>query len=496
MKIMKKLVINTAVSVMIAMGSPLQASISAAQINLAKASYKTNLVPVAIIGAGPAGLSAAIYTARAQLPTYVFAGDNLGGHLNDIQQIENFPASPRTSGEALAKKLEEQAAGFGAHFVQDSITAINFNKYPFELTTSKGDVVHALSVVIATGFTQEKLDIPGTEKYWGNGIGICTICDAPFALDQEVVVIGDDDFAAERVVQLAAFAKKVMMITRKNELNVTPKVLDDLRALHDKVEIITGEAVLEILGDGSHATGVRLRNVQTKAERNIAASTVYLNSVYKPESNLFKGQVPLDTEGYIERKKDSQATLVPGIFCAGAVTNKPNKAGPSAGFGMAAGVEVIEFMHKTVGFTPVISKQFEKLCYAVEQKRSLSNISHASKKGQFTEILKKKPITILFAYLPGCRFCKAMFPEMVEIAQEFKDKVTLVKLNANQSSELADSLNFDSVPTTFIYKDGVLVHTIRGKTNKQAVMNILKSIIAQMNVTADEEPSPKAMAAG
>lgn len=464
--------------------SSLQAGVRPDQINLSKVHHKKNIVPVAIIGGGPAGLSAAVYTARAALPTYVFVGGNLGGHLNDIQQIENFPALPRTSGEAVAKRLEAQATSFGAHIMQDSITSVNFNKYPFELTTSSGDVINALTVIIATGFIQEKLDIPGTETYWGNGIGICTICDAPFALGQEVIVVGDDDFAAERVIQLCGFAKKVYMITRKNKLNVTPTVLKELDDLKN-LEIITGQVVTEILGDGTKVTGANVRNLKENKEYNIPASTVYLNSVYKPDSSLVKDQLALDKEGFIIRTNGTQETSVPGVFAAGAVTNKPNKAGPSAGFGMATGVELIECLHKTIGFTPETSKSLEKAYYKQEHKRSLGGISKVTTRQQLREVADKKPITILFAYSPGCPFCRAMFPEVVEVARELQDTVTLVKLNANESTELSESLAFDSVPTTFVYKDDVLVHTIRGKTNKKALMKILKGIIAQMK----EKPS-------
>ena len=144
-------------AMIMAVGVTLQAGISAEQINIAKALHKSKLVPVAIIGAGPAGLSAAVYTARAQIPTYVFTGGSVGGHLNDIQQIENWPALPRTSGESIAKRLEEQAVGFGAHIVNDTVTAVDFNRYPFKLTMSNGDIIHALSVVIATGFLQRNL---------------------------------------------------------------------------------------------------------------------------------------------------------------------------------------------------------------------------------------------------------------------------------------------------------------------------------------------------
>ena len=293
-----------------------------------------------------------------------------------------------------------------------------------------------------------------------------------------MVVVGDDDFAAERVVQLSGYATKVMMITRKKALTVTPTVkgyLDELK----NVQIITGQAVTEIVGDGTKVIGVRLRDLALGTEKNLSASTVYLNSVYKPDSVLVKGQLELDPEGYIVRKDGSQETLVPGIFAAGAVSNKPNKAGPCAGYGMATGVEVIEFMHKKVGFNPETSKALEKFYYQQEQTRSLGTISQVTTTKQLKKIFKEKPITVLFAFSPGCPFCKAMYPDVVEVTQELQDKVALIILNANELGELRDSLTFDSVPTTFIYKDGQLVHTIKGRTNKLALSNVLKNIISQ-----------------
>ncbi|MGE0009789.1 MAG: FAD-dependent oxidoreductase [Candidatus Babeliales bacterium] len=480
----KKLRIASLVIAFSVVGISIQANITLDQVNIAKVQHKQNVMPVAIIGAGPAGLSAAVYTARSGLPTYVFTNDAPGGHLMDIKQIENWPALPKTSGEDIAKKLQDQALSFGAQMVNDGVASVNFDVYPFEIKTTNDETVYALSVIIATGFMQEKLDIPGAQKYWGNGIGLCTICDAPFAAGQDVVVVGDDDFAAERVIQLAEFANNVIMVTRKKKLSVNATTIGDLNRLKN-AELIVGHEVTEVEGDGSRVTGVRLRNLEAGSERTIPVSTVYLNSVYKPDSAFLKGQIPMDGEGYILRQPDSQQTLIPSIFAAGAVTNKPNKAGPSAGFGMAAAVELIEFMHKTVGFNSEVSKDLEQLYYKSPQKRKMSSSDQVTSRTQLAEVFKKKPITVLFAYLPMCPYCRAMYPDMLDAVHDFGDVVTLVKLNASESNDLTQNLTFDSVPTTFIYRDGVLVHTIRGRANKLAISKVLSSIAEQ--VKSDKE---------
>lgn len=478
----KKLKLVVLVALLSASGVSIQAATEETTekvglINIAKAKKKDNIMPIAIIGAGPAGLCAAVWTARARIPTYVFTNDSIGGHLNDIKQIENWPALPRTTGEDVAKRLEDQALNFGAHMVDESVASVNFNTYPFEIKTTNDVTVYALTVIVATGFMQEKLDIPGAKQYWGNGIGLCTICDAPFARGQDVVVVGDDDFAAERVIQLADYANNVIMITRKKKLSVTATVIGYLNNLKN-AELITGHAVTEVLGDGSKVTGVRLRNLEEGSERTIPVSTVYLNSVYKPDSGIVKDQLPLDKEGYILRQPDSQQTFVPGVFAAGAVTNKPNKAGPAAGFGMAAATEAIEFMHKTVGFNSEVNKDLEKLYYKSAQKRSHKGVDQVTSRAQLQEVFKKAPFTVLFAYLPTCKFCRAMYPDMLEVAHDFSDSITMVKLNANETNDLTTNLSFDSVPTTFIYnKDGVWIHTIKGRANKLAIVNVLQGII-------------------
>lgn len=447
------------------------------------------IMPVAIIGSGPAGLGAAIYTSRAGIPTFVITGDSNGGHLNDIKQIENWPAMPRTSGADIAKRLQEQAMSFGTKIIDDTVTNVNFKTYPFEITLGSEEVVNAFAVVIATGFMQEKLDIPGTEKYWGNGIGLCTICDAPFARGQDVVVVGDDDFAAERVIQLAEYANNVIMITRKNKLSVTAATVGYLNELKN-AELITHHEVLEVQGDGEKVTGVKLRNIADQTERVIPVSTVYLNSVYKPESKLFKDQVPLDAEGYIEREKDAQQTLVPGIFAAGAVTNKPNKAGPSAGFGMAAGVEVIEFMHKTVGFNTTTAKDIEGNYYKRPVKRVISNIDSVTSSRQMVDQFKKNQITVLFAYSPVCQLCKAAYADIMDVAQELSDKVTFAKVNGEEDTELGRSLIIDNFPTLFIYKDGVLIKTVSDKINKNALFNMLRGILNKESAPKKEVAAP------
>ncbi len=171
-----------------------------------------------MIGSGPTGLSAALFTARAGFKTVVLAGSQPGGHLSEISTIENWPGTPKMKGADLGQELERQAAEFGAHMLKDNAKDIDLSQWPFKIHTTDGTTLTALTIIAATGGEPKRLNVPGMETYWGKGVGVCTICDAPLNKGQTVIVVGGSDTAAERAMQLAPFAKQVIMVVREPQL--------------------------------------------------------------------------------------------------------------------------------------------------------------------------------------------------------------------------------------------------------------------------------------
>ena len=243
--------------------------------DLKKVALQKNLIPVAIIGGGPAGLSAAVYTARSQIKTIVFAGFQQSGQLAQVKHIENWPSRDKVTGGQIIKDLEAQAKKFGAVLLYEQVKSADLSTWPFKLVSNEGTECYALSVIIATGSQAKRLNIPGVEEYLGKGVSSCAICDAPFNKDQHVVVVGGSDTAAELALQVAAYAKKVTMIVREPALQACATVQDYLLNCKN-LTILYSTLLEEVKGDGSAPVSVRVRDSATRHQQEIPAKAVYL----------------------------------------------------------------------------------------------------------------------------------------------------------------------------------------------------------------------------
>ena len=186
--------------------------------DLTKLEGKENVYPMVIIGSGPAGLSAGLYGARAKKKTLVIEGNKPGGLLTETSYVENWPGFKAILGKDLMKELKEQAAHFGASFLEDTVEKVNFSQWPFEINTEDGKTIYAMTVIIATGASPSPLNVPGEKEFWGKGVTTCAICDAPFYDDKSVVVVGGGDSAVAEAIQLAAYASKITILVRKDKM--------------------------------------------------------------------------------------------------------------------------------------------------------------------------------------------------------------------------------------------------------------------------------------
>jgi len=301
---------------------------------------------VIIVGSGPAGYTAAIYTARAGLEPLVLTGERIGGWLTTTTEVENFPGFPEgVMGPELMEKMKAQAERFGAEVSIDTVTAVDLSAAPFKVSVGER-VEEAETVIIATGSSARRLNVPGEDKLWSKGLSVCATCDGFFFRDKDIAVVGGGDSAMEEATFLTKFAKRVRIIARKSEgeLRASKPMLD--RALaNDKIEFIYNTKVSEVLGEDK-VTGVKLRNVQTDEASELELEGLFLAIGHTPNSQLFEGSLDLE-KGYIKTACDSAATSVPGVFACGDVADwKYRQAITAAGTGCAAALEAQRYLEE------------------------------------------------------------------------------------------------------------------------------------------------------
>jgi thioredoxin reductase (NADPH) len=269
-----------------------------------------------IIGSGPAGLTAAIYGCRADLDPLVYMGTKYGGQLMLTSEVENFPGFPDpVMGPDLIAKMKSQAERLGARLVQEDVLKVNFKTYPFEIFADSG-VVKVLSVIIATGSNPRRLDLPSEMKLMGRGVSNCAVCDGFFFRGKKVAVVGGGDTAMEEATFLTKFASSVQIIHRRNELRASAALKKEAFT-NPKISFVWDTTVTEVLGEG-RVQGVRLKNLKTGAESQLALDGLFVAIGYDPNTDIFRGQVELNQKGYVVLKNGTESS-VPGVFVAGDV---------------------------------------------------------------------------------------------------------------------------------------------------------------------------------
>lgn len=302
---------------------------------------------VLILGSGPAGLTAAIYAARAALEPVLVSGIQPGGQLTITTDVENYPgfADP-IQGPWLMEQMQAQAKNVGANIVSEHIIDVDLSQRPFRLTGDSGTVFLAETLIVCTGAQARWLGLPSEQKFQGFGVSACATCDGFFYRNKEVVVVGGGDTAVEEALFLTNFASKVRLVHRRDSLRAD-KVNQQRLLAHPKVEVIWDSVVEEVLGaeEPLGVTGVRLKNVKTGETTELATDGLFIAIGHDPATSLFKGKVEMDDEGYIITRPDSTATSVPGVYAAGDVKDKVyRQAITAAGMGCMAALEAERFL--------------------------------------------------------------------------------------------------------------------------------------------------------
>jgi thioredoxin reductase (NADPH) len=303
---------------------------------------------IIIIGGGPAGYTAALYAARADLEPLVIEGMTFGGQLMITSEVENYPGfTDGVMGPQLMLEFRAQAERFGAEFLTDDVTNVDLSERPFRVSVGDDEFL-AETVIVATGATARQLGLPSEQRMQGKGVTYCAVCDAAFYRDREVIVVGGGDSAMEEALFLTKFANKVTVVHRRDDFRAANIMIDRARA-NEKIEFVTNAVVEEVLG-GDKMTGVVLRDTRTGETSELTADGLFVAIGHDPTTKLFLDQIDHDEHGYLITQAGSTATNIPGVFAVGDVQDSVyRQAVTAAGTGCMGALDAERFLAEREG---------------------------------------------------------------------------------------------------------------------------------------------------
>lgn len=305
-------------------------------------------VDVACIGFGPAGAGAAMYLGGARLKRGAVVFDRAaGGAIVGAYDVINWPGIERDSGIAIMDRFISQVRALGVQVVDDVIESIDFSVYPYRLFSGENGVWNAYSVIIATGSSPRRLNIPGEGEYWGRGVATCALCEAAMYGDKDVVVIGGGDSAIDKALHLAKYARTVTVYVRQKQMRAKAVMQERLGDVKERVRVVLNREILEIIGDGEKVIAIKVKDTVSGEIAQVPIDGVFLAIGHAPNTDIFKDGVSLTTDGYIMTRDGGICTDLPGVFAAGSVTSvgrQYNQAFIEAGFGGMAGIEAVQYI--------------------------------------------------------------------------------------------------------------------------------------------------------
>ncbi len=438
------------------------------------------LANVVIIGSGPAGYTAAIYAGRANLQPLVFEGFQVGGipggQLMTTTEVENFPGFPTgIMGPELMKRMKEQAERCGAQLITEDVIAVDLQQRPFVVRSTNVEL-RAHSVIIATGATAKRLNLPHEADFWNKGISACAICDgaAPMFRGVELAVVGGGDTAAEEAIFLTKYASKVHLLVRRDRMRAS-KVMQDRVLSHPKIEVHWHTVPVDVLGDGK-LTAVKLQNTLTQEEYEMPVGGLFYAIGHKPNTDLFVGQLELDEAGYIVTRGKSTRTSVEGVFACGDVQDHEyRQAITAAGTGCMAALEAERWLSaqglgEVVASAPKVAEA-EAEPTASTATQEVGEITDDQTYYTGSIALRKlyhstDKLILVFYTSPTCGPCHVLKPILKKVTDEFLGKICVVYIDITVDPDIAQSAGVIGTPTIQFFKNKDKLEELRGMKQK------------------------------
>jgi thioredoxin reductase (NADPH) len=447
---------------------------------------------VVIIGSGPAGYTAAIYAARANLKPFVFEGFQVGGlpggQLMTTTEVENFPGFPEgITGPNLMDQMKAQALRWGAELVTEDVTSVDLSQRPFVIRSDEREV-RAHSVIIATGATAKRLGLPCEREFWSRGISACAICDGatPIFRNVELAVIGGGDSAAEEAVYLTKYGSHVHMLVRGDKMRAS-KAMQDRVLKNPKITVHWNTEAVDVFGENDRMTGVRIKNVQTGEERDLHVKGLFYAIGHTPNTSLFKGQIELDDVGYVVTHNHVE-TNIEGVYAAGDVQDHEfRQAITAAGTGCMAAMlaerwlssnGLLQEFHQTeASERPAAEPQHKTEAEQVAE-FDITRTHHAGGYA-LRKLYHESDRLIIVKYAsPTCGPCHTLKPILEKVVNEFADQVHYVEIDITEDPEIAESAGVVGTPTIQFFKNKALVGEMKGVKPKSQYRQMIEENVA------------------
>jgi thioredoxin reductase (NADPH) len=439
---------------------------------------------VVIIGSGPAGYTAAIYAARANLKPLMFAGYEMGGlpggQLMTTTEVENFPGFPDgITGPELMERMKSQALRWGTEVMLEDVTAVDFSQRPFTICSSERQV-KAHSVIIATGATAKRLNLPCEHQFWSRGISACAICDGatPLFRNAELAVIGGGDSAAEEASYLTKYGSHVHLLVRRDRLRASKAMCDRVFS-NPKITVHWQTEAVDVFGDDDRLQGVRVVNNKTQEQSELAVRGVFYAIGHTPNTQIFQGQLDLDEAGYIQVKLGSVETSVDGVFAAGDVQDHQfRQAVTAAGTGCMAAMLAERWLsvrglaqefHQTAAATGSDASHQQpnqKPEHAQAEEFDLDATRHQGSYALRKLYHESDRLLVVLYTAPTCGPCHTLKPILSKVIDEFEGQIHYIQIDIEADPEIAESAGIVGTPTVQFFKQKALVGEMRGMKQK------------------------------
>ncbi|HEY9737837.1 MAG TPA: thioredoxin-disulfide reductase [Trichocoleus sp.] len=450
---------------------------------------------VVIIGSGPAGYTAAIYAARANLKPFMFEGYQSGGlpggQLMTTTEVENFPGFPDgVTGPQLMDQMKAQALRWGTEMVTEDVISVDLSQRPFTVRSEEREV-KAHSLIIATGATARRLGLPAEPEFWNKGISACAICDGatPFFKNEALAVIGGGDSAAEEAVYLTKYGSQVHLLVRSDKMRAS-KAMQDRVLKNPKITVHWNTEAVDAYGDDL-MKGLFVRNTQTGEETKLPVRGLFYAIGHRPNTQLFRGQLDLDDVGYIKVKPGTVATSVEGVFAAGDVQDHEyRQAITAAGTGCMAALlaerylaanDLIQEFHQTSASEKPADE------HRVAEYKQVAEFDPDTTRHVGGYALRKlyhetdRLIMVKYA-APTCGPCHTLKPILNKVVDEFEGRIHYVEIDITEDPDVAEAAGVTGTPTVQFFKDKALVGELRGMKQKSQYREVIQQNLGAVPV--------------